>query len=62
MRTVYFILLWLALGDIARLKMKANNSSSRFLCYLFGPIIHITILFWEGAQKYYSEDWTDLPN
>ena len=58
MQLTYFILLWLYMGELARVKMDADTNWTLILLYWFGPFIHLSIFFQYGARGYFNKDWT----
>jgi len=57
MQLIYFILLWLYMGETARVKMDADEGWELILLYLFAPTIHISILLTHGFKGYLKKDW-----
>lgn len=63
MQLLFFILLWFCMGEIARVKIDADNSiGTLIILYLFSPFVHFAILLWYGLNTYFSKDWKETFN
>lgn len=53
---ILLAILWLALYEIARLKIKPAHKKI-WLLFIATPLIHLVVLFTDGFIGYIKEDW-----
>ena len=60
MELLYFILLWLYMGEVSRVKLDADNDWALILLYIFSPMMHVSIFFIFGAKVYFKKSWLNI--
>lgn len=60
LQLMFFIMLWLSMGETAYVKVRGENWKQRIVLYLFAPFIHFAILVTKGTSGYFSNDWEYL--
>ena len=57
---ILIVLVWLLLGEVARLKTKAE--ANVLLLYIISPLIHVIVVVTCGLEEYLSKTWDDTWN